>query len=118
MWHSMCREAFEPRTDKEQRDLGERYRKLTTNHARTQFVKEHATRFTQLSRLPYFDLVRQVVIDPMHNMYLGTYLFRIISICLTFDSISTPYRSCQEPFLRDMGAKQDFATQARAQSAA
>jgi hypothetical protein len=35
------------------------------------FVKEHATRYTQLSRLPYFDLVRQIVIDPMHNLFLG-----------------------------------------------
>ena len=35
------------------------------------FVKEHATRYTQLSRLPYFDLVNQIVVDPMHNLFLG-----------------------------------------------
>ncbi|GBE78040.1 hypothetical protein SCP_0109220 [Sparassis crispa] len=63
--------AFEPRTDKKQRELGERYRNLKTEKARTDFVRAHATRYTELSRLPYFDLVRQIVIDPMHNLFLG-----------------------------------------------
>lgn len=65
--------AFEPRTNEQQRELGERYRKLTTVNARKNFVKEHATRYTQLSRLPYFDLVEQIVIDPMHNLFLGEF---------------------------------------------
>jgi len=42
--------------------------------ARKNFVKEHATRYTELSRLPYFNLVDQVVIDPMHNLFLGNVL--------------------------------------------
>ncbi|KAL6309872.1 hypothetical protein BKA93DRAFT_814244 [Sparassis latifolia] len=63
--------AFEPRTDKKQRELGERYRNLKTEKACTDFVHAHATRYTELSRLPYFDLVRQIVIDPMHNLFLG-----------------------------------------------
>ncbi|KII90059.1 hypothetical protein PLICRDRAFT_107744, partial [Plicaturopsis crispa FD-325 SS-3] len=65
------RGAFEPRTDAEQRRLGEQYRVLTTDALRKKFVKDHATRYTQLSRLPYFDLVKQTVIDPMHNLFLG-----------------------------------------------
>ncbi|KAG1729231.1 hypothetical protein EDD22DRAFT_853172 [Suillus occidentalis] len=63
--------AFQPRTNTEQRDLGERYRNLGTLNAQKAFVKEYATRYTQLSRLPYFDLVEQIVIDPMHNFFLG-----------------------------------------------
>ncbi|KAG2357583.1 hypothetical protein BDR07DRAFT_1235453, partial [Suillus spraguei] len=63
--------AFRPRTNEEQRELGERYHRLTTASARKNFVKEHGTRYTQLSRLPYFNLVEQIVIDPMHNLYLG-----------------------------------------------
>ncbi|KAG1846632.1 hypothetical protein F4604DRAFT_1688312 [Suillus subluteus] len=50
---------------------GERYRSLTTSSARKAFVKEHTTRYTQLSCLPYFDLVEQIVVDPMHNLFLG-----------------------------------------------
>ncbi|KAG1807702.1 hypothetical protein EV424DRAFT_1350598 [Suillus variegatus] len=63
--------AFRPWTNEEQRELGKRYRRLTTTSARKNFVKEHATRYTQLSRLPYFNLVKQIVIDTMHNLYLG-----------------------------------------------
>ncbi|KAI1783145.1 hypothetical protein LXA43DRAFT_977257 [Ganoderma leucocontextum] len=44
---------------------------LFGNRARDLFVKEHATRYTELSRLPYFNIVEQVVIDPMHNLFLG-----------------------------------------------
>ncbi|KZV92705.1 hypothetical protein EXIGLDRAFT_692440 [Exidia glandulosa HHB12029] len=65
------RDGFDKRTDARQRELGEQYRRLSTKAERKAFVKEHATRYTQLSRLPYFDLVQQVVIDPMHNLALG-----------------------------------------------
>ncbi|KIJ06688.1 hypothetical protein PAXINDRAFT_158658 [Paxillus involutus ATCC 200175] len=68
---AFVKDAFKPRTNIEQRELGERYRMLTTAAARKNFVKEHATRYTQLSRLPYFDLVDQIIIDPMHNLFLG-----------------------------------------------
>ncbi|KAI6029294.1 hypothetical protein BKA83DRAFT_4047631, partial [Pisolithus microcarpus] len=35
------------------------------------FVKEFAMWYSELSCLPYFDLVQQIVIDPMHNLFLG-----------------------------------------------
>jgi hypothetical protein len=63
--------AFRVRTNEEHRKLGERYQNLKTKAQRTKFVKDHATRFTQFSRLPYFDIVRQIVVDPMHNLLLG-----------------------------------------------
>ncbi|KAJ7852606.1 hypothetical protein B0H13DRAFT_2359401 [Mycena leptocephala] len=63
--------AFHRRTNEEQRRLGEEYRKLTNKTQRAKFVKLHATRYTQLSRLPYFNLVEQIVIDPMHNLLMG-----------------------------------------------
>ncbi|KIJ11917.1 hypothetical protein PAXINDRAFT_83790, partial [Paxillus involutus ATCC 200175] len=63
-------------TNAEQCTLGEEYCTLTNSTSRKNFVKLHATRFTQLSRLPYFDLVNQVVIDPMHNLFLGKSLLR------------------------------------------
>lgn len=63
--------AYRPRTDAEQRHLGNEYHNLGTPHAQKNFVKEFATRYSQLSRLPYFDLVHQIVIDPMHNLFLG-----------------------------------------------
>ncbi|KAG2052952.1 hypothetical protein BDR06DRAFT_972639 [Suillus hirtellus] len=84
-WHQMCwiniankdkpsaftDRAFKAWTNKEHCELGEQYRNLTTANARKNFVKEFATRYMQLSRLPYFNIVEQVIIDPMHNLFLS-----------------------------------------------
>ena len=63
--------GFQSRTDAEQRRLGEEYANLNTANARDTFVKRYATWWTELARLPYFDLVRMITIDPMHNLLLG-----------------------------------------------
>ncbi|KAG2209024.1 hypothetical protein INT45_008885 [Circinella minor] len=39
---------------------------------RTREKRETGTRWSQIHRLPYFDLVCSVLIDPMHNLFLGT----------------------------------------------
>jgi hypothetical protein len=77
--------AFKVRTDREHRELGEQYRNLTTANARKNFVKDFATRYTQLSRLPYFNIVEQIIIDPMHNLFLGKHVLIARHICLTHD---------------------------------
>lgn len=65
--------GFRARTDAEHRRLGEQYANLKTPKARDDFVKKHATRWTELSRLPYFDTVRMIIVDPMHNLLLGVF---------------------------------------------
>ncbi|KIK78503.1 hypothetical protein PAXRUDRAFT_16839 [Paxillus rubicundulus Ve08.2h10] len=55
----------------QQCELGKRYHNLSTTTARKNFVKQYATQYTQLARLPYFNLVDQIVINPMHNLFLG-----------------------------------------------
>ena len=37
-------------------------------------------RYSCFLQLPYFDAVRMLIIDPMHNLYLGTakYIFNVI----------------------------------------
>lgn len=80
--------AFKARTNEEHRELGEWYHNLTTANARKNFVKEFATRYTQLSRLPYFNIVEQVIIDPMHNLFLGKHILVAHYICLMHDQAS------------------------------
>jgi len=63
--------AFRRWTNEEHQRLGDKYRQLTAPIAHKNFVKEHATCYSELSCLPYFNLVEQVVIDPMHNLFLG-----------------------------------------------
>ncbi|EIW75570.1 hypothetical protein CONPUDRAFT_65494, partial [Coniophora puteana RWD-64-598 SS2] len=38
---------------------------------REEHFKRHGSRWSEFMRLPYFNLVRQSVIDPMHNLLLG-----------------------------------------------
>jgi hypothetical protein len=75
--------------NEEQRRLGEEYCKLPTANARKNFVKDYATRYTQLSHLPYFNLVEQIIIDPMHNLFLS--IFSIYQACNCF---LIPIRAC------------------------
>ncbi|TDL15548.1 hypothetical protein BD410DRAFT_732539 [Rickenella mellea] len=44
---------------------------LETKSERGDYFKENGVRWTELARLPYLDLVRCTVIDPMHNLLLG-----------------------------------------------
>ncbi|KAJ7113735.1 hypothetical protein C8R43DRAFT_903251, partial [Mycena crocata] len=43
---------------------------ITTQSARDASVKKHATRWSE-HRLPYFNICEMIVIDPMHNFFLG-----------------------------------------------
>lgn len=47
------------------------YRTLSTKHARDEFAKAYGVRWSELARLPYFDMCRMIVVDPMHNLFLG-----------------------------------------------
>ena len=47
------------------------WRRCTSNAERTRFVKKNGVRWSELLRLPYFDPIRFVVIDPMHCLFLG-----------------------------------------------
>jgi hypothetical protein len=38
----------------------------------------HATRSCALALLPYFDLCRMIVVDPMHNLFLGMFPYNVV----------------------------------------
>lgn len=99
--------AFPRRTEQEHRWLGAKYAKIHSYTARKKFVNQYATRFTQLSRLPYFSVVRCVVVDPMHNLILGTHLLCPKSF-LHIRFITS--RSNQDPFLSYLGSMPDPPT--------
>mgnify|MGYP002803532383 CR=1 FL=1 len=44
----------------------------TSESKRKQMERTFGCRYTELLRLPYYDSVRFVIIDPMHNLLLGT----------------------------------------------
>ena len=46
--------------------------KACTIAARTSIEQEIGVRYSELIRLPYLNVVRCHVVDPMHNLFLGT----------------------------------------------
>ena len=46
-------------------------RSAQTATARQSLESQHGARYSVLLELPYFDIVRQHAIDPMHNLFLG-----------------------------------------------
>ena len=82
--NSLCYIAlgFPKRTNQQHRDLADQYRILRTKQARKDFAAANSTRWTELARLPYFDTCRMIVIDPMHNLFLGVpnYPMRLLDI--------------------------------------
>ncbi|KAG1450441.1 hypothetical protein G6F56_008350 [Rhizopus delemar] len=62
-----------PRTNEMTRQEAEKW--LNASPSERLFLEaENGTRWTALHRLPYFDAARFTIIDPMHNLFLGTCL--------------------------------------------
>ena len=50
----------------------EQWRAATTLQARTDLERAHGARWSELHRLRYFNPVACTIVDPMHNLFLGT----------------------------------------------
>lgn len=60
------------RSDEEHRRDAQLILNARTAEQRAKLVQSSGTRYPELLQLPYFDCVRYHVIDPMHNLFLGT----------------------------------------------
>lgn len=47
------------------------WRALETDAERKAHFAQYGIKWTELARLPYFNIVRQSIVDPMHNLLLG-----------------------------------------------
>ena len=61
-----------PRTVENHHEFSIKFVEAKTKSERKKLVQEHGVRYCVLLRLPYFDPTRLHVIDPMHNLLLGT----------------------------------------------
>ena len=64
--------AFPLRDPDEHRRLAEQYSRLQTKEERDVFCRTHGVRSSELLRLPYYNPITMSIIDPMHNILLGT----------------------------------------------
>lgn len=63
---------WEPRIVEKHRNTAKKYNECQTKAAKKLLERDFGIRYTALLELPYFDPVRMCVIDPMHNLLLGT----------------------------------------------
>ena len=61
-----------PRQNNEHRRQANEIKNQTRQDDADKLTSLYGTRYTELLRLPYFDSVRFTIIDPMHNLFLGT----------------------------------------------
>ena len=64
-------DKWERRTKEECQDASKRYLQAVDEDDRKAIFAETGIRWTELLRLPYFDPSRFVVVDAMHNLFLG-----------------------------------------------
>ena len=76
-----------------------------TKSRRNQLESVHGCRYTVLLDLPYFDPVRMTVVDPMHNLFLGTakrivkkvWIERILILSHQFEDIQGKINAFKTP---------------------
>lgn len=63
--------SWKPRTNQECRDHADEYHKEPCKKKARRIFDLSGIRYSELHRLPYFDAIRSVAVDPMHNLFLG-----------------------------------------------
>lgn len=66
------RENWRVRTGAEHRELVSQLQSKATKSERNKAESESGCRYSVLLKLPYFDAPRMLIIDPMHNLFLGS----------------------------------------------
>ena len=66
------RNSWIPCTLQLHREYAEKHKDSKFRAKQKEIEREHGLRYSVLLELPYFDVVRYSVIDPMHNLLLGT----------------------------------------------
>lgn len=66
------RESWQPRSDKDHRAAADKVCQARTPSDVKKFSSESGARYSVLFQLPYYDAIRFALIDPMHNLLLGS----------------------------------------------
>ena len=66
------RSTWEPRCNSSHRFYANKHKDSVLGRERKEIERMHGCRYSVLIELPYYDIVRMCVIDPMHNILLGT----------------------------------------------
>ena len=79
------------RTEEEHRQQAYRAMKENTQAARDRIERKYGSRFSSFMKLPYFDCVRFHIVDPMHNLFLGTAKYMVKKVWLNDEILLFPW---------------------------
>ena len=66
------RSTWDPRTNVLHGQVARKYQQCNTRSEQPELERTYGIRYSVLIELPYFDASRMCVVDPMHNLLLGT----------------------------------------------
>ena len=72
MYLGFDRATWEPRSHDDHLRKVDEVVKCQTKTDRQRLESEYGARYSELFKLPYYDCIRMAIIDPMHNLFLGT----------------------------------------------
>jgi len=84
-WGDANRDTWRWRTNEEYRLFASQHKAAENEKAREKVFNSSGIRHSELERLPYFDVTKSLVVDPMHNLLLG-----LVKEHLTILGISLP----------------------------
>lgn len=86
------RSSWPPRSLQSHRENAHKHKEAKTQAEQMKIEREHAygCRYSVILELPYFDVVRYSVIDPMHNLLLGT-AKRFLSVWISEGLLETAH---------------------------
>ena len=64
------RDTWDLRSNSDYKIQSEQYLQAATKIAKNNVVTQFGVRYSVLLKLPYFDIIRMHVVDPMHNFLL------------------------------------------------
>ena len=88
-------DSWKKRTNVECRSQAAKYEAASDEEARASQFERYGVRWSELLRLPYFDIVKCVVVDAMHNLFLGLIKEHLTGIL----GISLPSRKQEGPVI-------------------
>jgi Transposase family tnp2 len=89
-------EKWRRRTFEEHKAAAEQWKNAETKVERDKIFKQHGVRWSELLRLPYWDPTRFIVIDGMHNLFLGLVQYHFRSLIVIDKQASKELRKGQQ----------------------
>ena len=102
------RHNWKPHTKLEHNSAAFKIKQLNTKSAIDKAESESGCHYSELLLLPYFDAPKMLIIDPMHNLFLGSAKYFMKNILITKGLLSDANlckiqdKTCQMPFMKQI----------------